>query len=178
MAAKRTIRARDVVNDIRGGLTNLQLMEKYRLSTKGLNSLFTKLIDFEAVKDGELDGRVPLADDTVDVDQRRVLMRKYVFVNLPVCDADKDSEVGYLRDITENGLQVAGLAGTVGVGKTLVLKPEGLADLLPFVLDAQCRWVKPATNGEESLAGFEITDISQQGVRELKNLIHALTLGS
>jgi len=83
-----------------------------------------------------------------------------------------------LRDITENGLQVAGLAGTVGVGKTLVLKPEGLADLLPFVLDAQCRWVKPATNGEESLAGFEITDISQQGVRELKNLIHALTLGS
>jgi hypothetical protein len=44
MTTKRTIKAKDIVNDIRSGLTNLQLMEKYNLSSKGLQSIFTKLI--------------------------------------------------------------------------------------------------------------------------------------
>ncbi len=178
MPAKRTIRAKDIVNDIRAGMTNLQLMEKYQLSSKGLESLFTKLIEFKAVKDGELYGRVPQADDTVDVDQQRVLMRNYLFVNLPVCEADNESENGYVRDVTEKGLQITRLAATVGNGKVLVLKPEGMADIQPFVLEAQCKWVKPATDEEEALAGFEITDISEQGLHELENVIHALTLGS
>jgi hypothetical protein len=178
MAAKRTIRVGEVVNDIRKGMTNLELMDKFQLSAKGLKSLFTKLIDFEAITEGELDGRVPPGDDTVDIDPRRLLRRNYLFVNLPVCEADNESEDGYVRDITESGLQVSKLAATVGVGKALVLKPEGLADIQPIVLEAQCKWVKTATGEEESLAGFEITDISQEGIRELKYLIHAFTLGT
>lgn len=143
-----------------------------------MKSLYTKLIDLKAVRGGELDGRVPLAEDTVGVDQRRVFPRNYVCVSLPVCEADSESDGGHVRDITENGLQVAGLAVTVGEGKALVLNPDGLADIRPFALEARCRWVKPASPEEESLAGFEITDISKQGRRELKKLIHALTLGS
>ena len=69
MTTKRTIKAKDIVNDIRSGMTNLQLMEKHNLSSKGLQSIFTKLMDAKAVKDRELDGRTPLADDTVNLNQ-------------------------------------------------------------------------------------------------------------
>ncbi len=176
MPSKTTIRAKDAVNDIRAGMTNLELMEKYRLSAKGLKSLFMKLVDFRAVKYGELDARTQQVDDTVDVDQQRVVARSYVFVNLPICEADTKSEDGYVRDVTQKGLQIAGLAATVGSSKALVLKPEGLADVSPFILEAPCKWAKPATDVEESLAGGEITNISEEGIRGLSDLIRVLTL--
>ncbi|MFH0825549.1 MAG: hypothetical protein V2B18_22570 [Pseudomonadota bacterium] len=44
MGEGRTIRAQEVAADIRSGLTDRQLMEKYRLSEKGLQSLVSKLL--------------------------------------------------------------------------------------------------------------------------------------
>ena len=38
---KRTIKAKDIVNDIHEGLADLQLMSKYGLSLKGLQGVFT-----------------------------------------------------------------------------------------------------------------------------------------
>jgi hypothetical protein len=176
VAVKRKIKAREVVNDIRNGLSNLQLMEKYQLSSKGLTSLFRKLIDAEAVMAGELNGRELRADDTVELDQQRGLTRNYVLVNLPVSEADKESEDGFVCDITERGLQVAKLEATVGARMKLALRPDYFSDIHPLRFEAVCRWVKPATEGAESLAGFEITDISPHGILDLKNLIRALTL--
>lgn len=178
MEGKRTIKKRDIIQGLRGGLINLQIMEKYQLSLKRLKSILTVLLDSETITDSELEGRVPQGDNTVDVDPQRTFRRNYLFVNLPVCEADHGSEDGYVRDITEKGLQIAGLPATVGGGKALVLKPDSFTDIGAFVLEARCKWVKPATDEEESLAGFEITDISKQHIGELRNVIQTLTLGS
>lgn len=44
MSRKRVIEAKDIVNDIRSGMSEAELMEKYSLSSKGLQSAFQKLI--------------------------------------------------------------------------------------------------------------------------------------
>jgi hypothetical protein len=176
MANKRAIKAKDMVNDIRAGLTNLELMEKYQLSSKGLQSIFTKLIEAKAVQDGELGGRVPLAEDTVRLDHKRVLPRNYVVVRLPVYEAENLIVEGHVRDISEKGLQVAGLSAAVGQGKTLLLQATDFADIHPFAFEACCRWVKSESDPDGSVAGFEITDISDGAMQELQKLIQALTI--
>jgi hypothetical protein len=177
MTSKRTIKAKDIVNDIRSGMTNLQLMEKHNLSSKGLQSIFTKLMDAKAVKDRELDGRTPLADDTVNLNQMRVLPRNYLFLNLPVYEADEMKIEGQIRDITEKGLQVAGIPVGVGDYKTLLVRAEDFDNIRPFTLRAQCRWTKPATAVEPDVAGYQIKDISEGALEELRKLIHAVTFG-
>ena len=42
--SKRKINAKQAVRDIRLGLTDADMMEKYELSSRGLQSLFEKLI--------------------------------------------------------------------------------------------------------------------------------------
>jgi len=178
MANKRTIKAKDMVNDIRAGLTNLELMDRYKLSAKGLQSIFSKLIEAKAVNDGELDGRTAAADDTVGLDQKREARRNYCVVRLPVYEAENLIVEGQVRDITEKGLQVAGLSAAVGQGKTLLLQAADFADIHPFAFEAHCRWVKSESDPDESVAGFEITDISDGAMQELQKLIQALTICS
>jgi uncharacterized protein (DUF433 family) len=54
---KTQVRARDAVEDIRAGMSDLQLMEKFNLSAKGLDSLFQKLIAVGKIRQDELDAR-------------------------------------------------------------------------------------------------------------------------
>jgi hypothetical protein len=42
---KPKIGAREAANDIRSGMTDAELMEKYHLTAKGLESLFRKLVE-------------------------------------------------------------------------------------------------------------------------------------
>jgi hypothetical protein len=70
---KRVIKAKDVVNDIREGLTDSQLMGKYGLSVKGLQGVFTKLVQAKIILPEDLFGRAPvLAEDSVTVEYIRM----------------------------------------------------------------------------------------------------------
>lgn len=59
MAERKTVSAREVVADIRLGLTDDQLMRKYGLSAKGLGSLKTKLLTAGFVTQKELQPQAP-----------------------------------------------------------------------------------------------------------------------
>jgi hypothetical protein len=47
---KRTVDAKEILDDIKAGMDSPALMEKYQLSEKGLKSLFTKLKDAGVLK--------------------------------------------------------------------------------------------------------------------------------
>lgn len=57
--AKHEVNAKDVVTDIRSGLSLLGLSEKYKLSRKGLESLFVKLVKAKLLEQEELDNLFP-----------------------------------------------------------------------------------------------------------------------
>ena len=65
---KRTIRAKDVVQDIRSHMTDAQLMEKYQLTVKGLESLLKKLIKHDLISKSDLEVRPMGYHDTVTID--------------------------------------------------------------------------------------------------------------
>jgi hypothetical protein len=70
MAAKRRISAAEMVKDIRAGLTDLELMNKYNLSPKGLQSAMRKLLEARFITQAEYDWRPSEYDDTVAISVR------------------------------------------------------------------------------------------------------------
>lgn len=69
MAEKKTLSVKMVLADIRGGLTDDELLKKYGISAKGLNSLMGKLVAAGVLKQSELDARSQLFEETVDIDE-------------------------------------------------------------------------------------------------------------
>lgn len=57
--AKPKISAKDAVADVRSGMDNRQLMEKYGVNESGLRSLLTKLVQAGLLDQAELDSRLP-----------------------------------------------------------------------------------------------------------------------
>jgi hypothetical protein len=68
MASRRVIVAAEVVKDIRSRMTDLELMEKYKLSRRGLESLLKKLLAVELITPEEFGWRPVEYDDTVVLD--------------------------------------------------------------------------------------------------------------
>jgi uncharacterized protein (DUF433 family) len=73
---KRTIRAKDVVRDIRSHMTDAQLMEKYQLSARGLQSVLKKLIRHKLISESDLEVRPVGYEDTVTIDLRFLIKEK------------------------------------------------------------------------------------------------------
>jgi hypothetical protein len=57
MSAKRTIKARDLIRDVDNGMTDSELMEKYQLSSHGLQQIRTRLLE-----SGKLEIKAMVAD--------------------------------------------------------------------------------------------------------------------
>ena len=55
---KLLINAEEALNCIRSGMSNTALMRKFRLSAKGVQSLFTKLLTAKLISQSELDDRI------------------------------------------------------------------------------------------------------------------------
>ena len=68
MATKRTINAKEIVNDIRSRMTNVQLMAKYTVSERGLESVLRKLLEAKLITSSEFNWRPLEYDDTVSLD--------------------------------------------------------------------------------------------------------------
>jgi hypothetical protein len=176
MRSKRRIEAKSLINDIRSGLSTFELMEKYSVSPQGLLSAFNKLIESSSMGEEELAGRIPLLDDTVDIDHAREFPRCYPALGLPIYD-ENDSEVEYhVLDLTDKGVQVVGMAAQIGDLRTLSIKAGGLDQRVkPCTFDAECRWVKADEKRETPIAGFEITYISDKDLQVLLQIIKLLT---
>jgi hypothetical protein len=63
---KKTLNAKEVLDDIKAGMDNAALMGRYQLSEKGLQSLFKKLVDGGVLKQQELDGRTLAPEKAIE----------------------------------------------------------------------------------------------------------------
>jgi hypothetical protein len=64
---KPRLNARDIIHDVRAGFDDMDLMEKYSLSSIELIKLFDKLVKAGLVERSELDERVPYYERTVEI---------------------------------------------------------------------------------------------------------------
>lgn len=65
--AKREINAKDFMGDLQSGVDDVGLMKKYRLSPKGLDSTFRKLLTVGLISRFELAARRNEQEETVDL---------------------------------------------------------------------------------------------------------------
>ena len=63
--SKRKIKAKPFVRDLRNGMGDRELMEKYALSERQLHKLLHKLVDAGAIDEMELFMRTSLSDSTI-----------------------------------------------------------------------------------------------------------------
>jgi hypothetical protein len=176
MKPKRELSAKELVADIRSGLTDQELMNKHKLSSRGLQSVYRKLVSARFMEEAELSERMPSFIDTADLVQARSVPRHYPFVRVPVYDLDNLTIDSYhIRDLSEKGMQVSGMDIGVGTRKTFLVQIDEYVDILPLHFEAECRWVQPANEESTALAGFEIVYISEDGRTELHKLIQLMT---
>ena len=173
MAGKREIRAKEIVSDIIFGIEDRDLMAKYRLTFRGLQSVYRKLEVSRVIDPTYLKGRiVPQLHSKTTVVARPP--RKSILLPLPVQDVADPEKLGTVTNVTERGLAVKGIAADVDDVRKFIIKPDQSFELMSFSLKAKCRWVKTADDSDEMLAGFETVAISQRDRQKLRNLIETL----
>ncbi|MEW6112103.1 MAG: hypothetical protein AB1664_08225 [Thermodesulfobacteriota bacterium] len=175
MAAKPVINGYKMIRDIKAGLTDAEIMEKYKLSYKGLQSVFRKLVDAKLIRPSQLYGRSTEYEDTADIGDYRHMDRVYLEVNLPINELGSAEKVGLVRDLTERGICVKGLEASANESKTLVIQTDELFAVPQIVFQAHCRWAKKDGAIDEWSAGFEITEISPENLERFQEVLRLLS---
>ncbi len=176
MPATREIRVRDLVRDIRLGMSDSELMIRYRLSGKALQRVFNKLLSSKAIRHHELYARSATYKDTIDLSSARKYPREDLTVPVQINDV-VSGETGLVRDISEGGFRVAGIRTRVGEVRSFRLPVDVFTPADPLIFDARCRWVKKKGSGLQYLvSGFEIINISENDQQELHKFVGFFTL--
>jgi len=172
MPAKRKIRARDFIGDIRGGMTTSDLMGKYRLSPNGIRRIFRQMVDAAAMTKVELESHAALYEEDQEKKGVRQFPRKRITSPLAIYDEGDPFKEGRVLDVSERGVCVEGVEAEVGQSKTFMVRLGGLSQSGTLVFEAKCRWVNNReADLKKRLAGFQITGISSLDSRQLQNLL-------
>ncbi len=192
MSSKREIHARDFIQDLRAGMSDEELQEKYKLTTKGLQSTFRKLVLARALSEEEIARSREDGPEPAIVGDMRALPRIPVPFRLPIHDvkhpdikgvvkeiyAAQDREpAGSVRNISEKGISVVGVATEPGETKTFLILGDDSGEVDPFMFTAECRWSEELFDSGDPVAGFLIVDIADEGLAEMKKLIRVLEAG-
>ncbi len=173
---KRQINAKDIIDDLRSGNTDSELMEKYGLSSRALQTICQKLVARQAISQSELYQRSRLYRQTADQIKARGCPRVDLSIHIPIYDL-LGSATGLLRDISETGLRVAGIEASVGQTKTFQIPIDTFMQADPLLVVTRCRWVKTkGKNRKYPVAGFEILDLSDKDRRSIREFIRLLLL--
>jgi hypothetical protein len=182
MPTKRIVKASDIVKDIRSGLTDGELMDKYRFTHTGLQSVLTQLLDLKAMSRSELYGRVPSEPEVLDEEEIRVqnlrrAPRHLALFPIPIYDGKNPKISGTLKDVTEHGVGISGIETTVGETRTFVILGDEFVavEFETFAFDSVCRWINTGDDEDAYSAGFEITSISERDREQLGKLLQSLT---
>ncbi len=101
--------------------------------------------------------------------------RGYPVTKLIAYDVDDPASEGYVLDISEKGLQLAGIPIKLNQQKTLMIQIDKSWQINPFSFDVECRWCNPETEDEPFICGLEIINISARDSEELQKVVERLS---
>lgn len=174
LSAIRKILTGELVSDIKSGMSDLDLSQKYRLSYRGLRKIFMKLVDAGVLTQEEVDGRWMPSWDKPDGERISRLPRYYLPFPVTVYVVGESKAKGLLVDISEAGVSVAGIQAQVDEIKTFCVIANDIGQIRPFLFEARCRWIRTHAN-TEPVAGYSIEKISDHYLLGLRNFMEALS---
>jgi len=178
MSAKRVVNAKDIVEDIRAGMSDKDLMTKYRLSSKGLQSAFTKLINNRILTVEEVYGQPRSTDeDTVIIDDMSLIQKHFLTVTARIYEEAKPAVEGRLHEVTERGLTIIGIQARIGEEKSFIIPCKEFLPADRIAFRADCLWANMKQGTGQWVSGYQVTSISRESLGLLRDLIQLLTLG-
>jgi hypothetical protein len=178
MKPKRQIAVKPFLDDMKAGLTDLQLMEKYKVSSRGLQRVFKKLLDANAISPAQLRGRVPSFEDTVNLsfDSLQFPTEQHLECLVPVYDAMDPSRMGSICEIADNGLTIEGINAQPNEVRKIVVAAHDFFQIDSFTMEVRCKWAKPGHGGAPSIAAFEIASIAEADNPHLRSLVRLVKI--
>jgi hypothetical protein len=156
---KDKISAKTILHDIRSGMTEAAIMDKYDLSPVATYMIYRKLVEEQYLDPEKLYGRTHANEGSADRHKQRRLLRVPPEVPLVVHDFVDPENKGWVSDMTETGIGVRGMAAEVDESKILAIPPNGILLTKRFVFKATCRWARMDKENHEAAAGFEIIEV-------------------
>lgn len=148
-------------------------MRKHGLSPRGLRMLMQMLVEKNAFEPSELSELSPLYKDVANLINARRFPRVYVPapIAFKICSYDT-AQVGFVRDVSETGVRVAGIKVKVGEEMTLSMPLTEFETRGPLEFRAVCRWCTiEGKRKKYAVGGFEIVDISSEARVRLAEVI-------
>lgn len=178
MNTQKTLEISEILNDIKGGLTDFEVIEKHRLSCEELKQALRELVDTRLLTPREGFLRSIFYDQTLETERRRALPREPLLLLIPVYDMKSPENAGLLTDVSEIGCGVRGLLASPGQRLRLAIDSKELSLSELIVFDALCRWSAANVPDAEPVAGFEIINIGESDKQRLKDLVRFINLSS
>jgi hypothetical protein len=179
MMERREIKARDFVRDMRSGMSNVDLMHKYKLSLKGLRSVFSKLLSAEVIKPQEIFRRSMLNPDMSDlrVFPVRLLSRKRIEAPLAVYIYDQalQETKGLVSNVSERGIGIEGIEAEEHQTQIFVIPSGEVAGVGRITFEAKCKWTRRIADFDICESGHEIVSISEESLAEFLKLMKETT---
>jgi hypothetical protein len=176
MGTKRQINGKDILTDLRSGMAAWELQVKYKLSAKSLQAIFKKLVERNAISHSELYELSSFYKERIDRRRERAYPRAELGVYVPIYDIGSGA-MGVLRDISETGLRVAGIASSMGQATTFQIPIDMFIHAERLLIIAECKWVEiKGKRRKYPVAGFEIMDLPETDREVLRNFMTFLLL--
>jgi hypothetical protein len=171
MASKRQINGKDVLNDLRSGMSAWELQVRYKLSGKSLQAVFKKLVERNAISHSELYELSLFYRERMERRRERAYPRADLGVYVPIYDIGSGA-IGVLRDISETGLRVAGIEARVGQTKTFQIPLDMFIHAERLLIIAECKWAEiKGRRRKYPVAGFEIMDLRETDREALRDFM-------
>jgi hypothetical protein len=179
MQQKQGITAEDFLGDLQRGLSDEQLMDKFKLTERGLGTVFRRLVDDKAISFSELLRRSPDRKDLPElVAEFRMSARHPLGFPLPIYDSVDPENKGFVFDISEDGLGTRGLTALTDEIKTLVIPADEFFQAGPVIIQGLCTWLDEQEEDNAPAAGFRVVEVLKGSLKEVQALVHALALDS
>ncbi|MDQ7783369.1 MAG: PilZ domain-containing protein [Desulfomonilaceae bacterium] len=174
---KKKIRLADIIRDMRAGLGDVPIMEKYGIYPHDYEEILQSLKETRAVDERYFQGRMtPQGFRSSQGDSRKV-SRCHLVADVRVTDLEAENVSGRLIDITEKGCRLRGIECSVGETRSFRIEAddfEGVVSDCSFT--AVCRWGKREQSGGAYVAGFEITHVGMRDRNKLQGIIRLLAI--
>jgi hypothetical protein len=173
----RRIVSGQVLQDIRSGMGDAGLKEKYKLSSRGLVRLLERLVDSKLMSHSELSEMSGAYRNKVGRIYGRSHVRAYITVPIPVYDIGSlgSSATGLLRDISLEGFRLAGIESNVGDVKTFQVPTDMFMNAEPLLLIGECSWATTrAGNRDYWVTGYRMETVTEADAEAITKFINFL----
>jgi hypothetical protein len=173
---KRKIDAGPIMADIRSGMGDVPIMEKYQITPNEYLKIITKLPTVSSTAARQKREAAPVSVAIPQRADKRARPRGHLLYRVTVQDLKNLDYRGKLNDISEQGLQVCGIPMNQSQARSLLIRSDVYLREPPLVVEAACRWTYGIGEHSEPLAGLQITEISRKDLKVLKRMLLELAI--